>query len=114
MGRSTAEALVWTGQCWEDSRLCHTCWQPECQFSTGGSRPLPGSIPSRLKPGEREDRGYGDVAIHPDEAIFVLHRGWVTINGEYAYVYFIQNEAFVTMIGFRPEEAVGYQPESAT
>lgn len=96
---------VWTGQGWEDDRLCHTCWQPECPQSMGGDRPEPGSIPSKLEPGYRENRGYGDLAIHPEEAVFVLHRGWVTVNGDKAYVYFIQNEAFVTMVGYRPETA---------
>jgi len=59
---------------------------------------LPGSHATRLEPGEREYRGYGEWAVHPDEAQFILHRGYAVVEGVRQPVRFIQNEAFVTQI----------------
>lgn len=82
--------------------LCPVCYQPECPGSTGGSRPSPGCLPSRLQPGEREYRGYDEWVLHPDEARFVLHRGWAVVNGKRTTeVRFIHNEAYVTQLRVR-------------
>jgi len=61
-------------------------------------------MPSRLNPGQHEYRGYWDWAVHPDEAVFLLHRGYAVIDGEKAPVQFIHNEAFVTQIAVIPKE----------
>jgi hypothetical protein len=61
-------------------------------------------MPSRLKPGEREYRGYQDWAVHPRDAVELLHRGTVTIDGHPAHVQWIHNEAFVTQIAVIPQE----------
>ena len=63
-----------------------------------GSRPEPGPAASRLNPGEREYRGYEEWAVHPDEACFVLHRGYALVDGRRAEVQFIHNEAYVTQL----------------
>lgn len=91
----------WTGNAWIDVRICSVCHQPECSRSPVGGfvkRPPAGAIPSRLKPGEREYRGYQEWAVHPDEASFLLHRGYAIVDGVRAEVQFIHNEAFVTQI----------------
>lgn len=90
--------LTWTNQGWVDSRLCSTCYQPECPLSEGGSRPNPGVIPTRLAPGEREYRGYCEWVVHPEEAIFILHRGFALVDGQREAVWFIHNEAYVTQL----------------
>lgn len=51
-----------------------------------------------LSPGERDYRGYGDWALHPEEATFLLHRGYALVDGKPQIVRFISNEAFVTMV----------------
>lgn len=89
---------IWTGAIWIDRELCSVCYQPECASSTGGARPPAGVIPSRLSPGEREYRGYNEWAVHPDEAIYILHRGFALVDGQQRPVRFIHNEAFVTQI----------------
>jgi hypothetical protein len=78
--------------------ICPVCHQPECSESTGGERPAPGDFATRLKPGERAYRGYIDWAVHPEEAVFVLHRGYAVVDGTPQPVYFDHNEAFVTQI----------------
>ena len=78
--------------------LCPICYQPECVASTGGERPLPGAVPSRLEPREREYRGYCEWVVHPDEARFILHRGYAIVDGVRAKVTFIHNEAYVTQL----------------
>jgi len=78
--------------------LCSVCQQPECPESNEGERPQPGCLPEKLGPGRVVSRGYGEWVVHPDEAVFVLHRGYVNVNGEPRKVRFIQNEAFVTQI----------------
>jgi len=78
--------------------LCSVCFQPECPESTEGARPTPASHSTRLEPGERAYRGYIDWAVHPDEAVFVLHRGYAVVDGERQSVYFDHNEAYVTQI----------------
>lgn len=90
--------MIWTGQCFVDARACQVCFQPECDLSGPVERPRPGAIPSRLEQGEREYRGYCEWAVHPDEARFILHRGYAIVNGERAKVLFVQNEAFVTQL----------------
>ena len=77
---------------------CSVCFQPECFQSAGGKRPPPGSHAARLAPGERQYRGYGDWIVHPEEATFVLHRGYALVNGERQRVTFSHNEAYVTQI----------------
>lgn len=81
-----------------DDCCCHICQQPECASSHGGARHPAGASPSRLEPGEHEYRGYWDWAVHPDEASFLLHRGYAIVDGQKAPVQFIHNEAFVTQI----------------
>lgn len=78
--------------------LCPVCFQPECVESDGVERPLPSTHSTKLNPGERDYRGYIDWAVHPDEAMFVLHRGYAVVNGEQRHAYFDHNEAFVTQI----------------
>ena len=78
--------------------LCSVCRQPECPQSSGDARPLPGSNPSRLLPGQREYRGYEEWAVHPDEARYVLHQGFALVDGRREVVQFIHNEAYVTQI----------------
>jgi hypothetical protein len=78
--------------------LCSVCFQPECPESTEGVRPGTASHSTVLEPGERAYRGYIDWAVHPDEAMFVLHRGYAVVNGTAQPVYFDHNEAFVTQI----------------
>jgi len=78
--------------------LCPICFQPECPESSEGERPAPGSLPEKLRPGHVVSRGYGEWVVHPEEAVFVLHRGYVTVNGEPRKARFIHNEAFVTQI----------------
>lgn len=78
--------------------VCPTCFQPECPESHGGDRGTPGALPEKIEPGHRTSRGYGEWAVHPLEAVHVLHRGYVNVNGEPRKVRFIQNEAFVTQI----------------
>src|SRR5574341_2651012 len=77
---------------------CSVCRQPECPESTGGGRPEPGDIPTRLRDGQRDYRGYGEWAVHPNEAIFLLHRGYAVVEGVRQRVRFIHNEAFVTQV----------------
>jgi hypothetical protein len=74
------------------------CHQPECPESSEGKRPEPATHSTQLAPGERAYRGYIDWAVHPDEAMFVLHRGYALVNGTAQPVYFDHNEAFVTQI----------------
>ncbi len=78
--------------------LCQVCFQPECPESTEGQRPSASTHSTRLKPGERSYRGYIDWAVHPEEARFVLHRGYAIVNGEQRHVHFDHNEAFITQI----------------
>lgn len=79
--------------------LCDICHQPECLFSCGGlQRPRAGAMPSKLLAGEREYRGYQEWAVHPEEAMFVLHRGYALVDGEKQPVSWIHNEAFITQI----------------
>lgn len=78
--------------------VCSVCYQPECDWSLGGSRPGAGAVPTVLEPGRREYRGYGEWAVHPDEAIMVLHRGYAIVDGERQPVWFVHNEAHVTQI----------------
>jgi hypothetical protein len=78
--------------------LCQVCFQPECPESVDEGRPGTATHSTRLNPGERKYRGYIDWAVHPDEAQFVLHRGYAIVNGEQRHVYFDHNEAFVTQI----------------
>ncbi len=78
--------------------LCSVCFQPECPESTDGQRPSPSTHSTRLEPGGRDYRGYIDWAVHPDEAQFVLHRGYAIVDGKKRPVYFDHNEAFVTQI----------------
>ncbi len=90
--------MIWTGQGFVDERLCPVCYQPECPESDGGDRPSPGISPSQLKDGEHEYRGYAEWAVHPSEAIFLLHRGYAVVNGQQERVLFIHNEAHVTQL----------------
>ena len=78
--------------------ICPVCHQPECPDSSEGARERPGSHATRLGPGQRQYRGYDDWAVHPDEARYVLHRGYALVNGEQRHVHFVRNEAFVTML----------------
>ncbi len=79
--------------------LCRICHQPECESSHGETRVITsGSIPTRLEPGGREYRGYGDWAVHPYEARLVLHRGYAIVDGNPANVFFIHNEKHATQI----------------
>ena len=78
--------------------VCPVCHQPECPESRGGSRPPAGCLPSRLDVGEREYRGYEEWALHPSEASFLLHQGFVLVDGQPAQVQFIHNEAYVTQV----------------
>lgn len=78
--------------------LCEVCYQPECPESSDAERPAPATHSTRLEPGQRAYRGYIDWAVHPDEAMFVLHRGYAVVNGTAQPVYFDHNEAFVTQI----------------
>lgn len=78
--------------------VCPICFQPECPESHGGERSAPGVLPEILDPGQVNGRGYGEWVVHPEEAMFVLHRGYVNVNGDPRKVHFIQNEAFVTQI----------------
>ena len=78
--------------------VCGVCQQPECPDSEGGARPKPGSHATKLEPGGRDYRGYGEWALHPDEARFLLHRGYALVEGERSDVTFVQNEAFVTQV----------------
>ena len=78
--------------------LCPVCFQPECPESTSGERPPAADFSTRLQPGERDYRGYIDWAVHPEEAVFVLHRGYAIVDGKSQYVYFDHNEAYVTQI----------------
>lgn len=55
-------------------------------------------MPSRLDPGGREYRGYEEWAVHPEEAVVVLHRGYALVDGERCHVELIHNEAHVTQI----------------
>lgn len=88
----------WTGFGHVDALLCPICCQPECPDSRGGERPRPGAVPSRLALGERDYRGYCEWAVHPDEARFLLHRGYALVDGVRERVWFIHNEAYVTQI----------------
>ena len=36
--------------------------------------------------------------LHPDEARYLLHRGYAVVDGERMPVWFIHNEAFVTQV----------------
>jgi hypothetical protein len=36
--------------------------------------------------------------VHPEEASFVLHRGYALVDGERRYVRFSHNEAYVAQI----------------
>lgn len=93
--------MIWTGNSYVEDGVCPICFQPECPRSPVGvgiKRPPAGSIPSQLNPGQREYRGYQEWAIHPDEAVFLLHRGYAIVDGERAEIQFIHNEAFVTQI----------------
>lgn len=90
--------------------VCPTCHQPECPSSSGGARAPAGAFPSRLKPGQKEYRGYRDWAVHPDEAQFVLHRGYAIVDGRKVRVEFIHNEAYVTQIALIPEGAAFWDP----
>jgi len=83
---------------------CPICHQPECPSSSGGARHPAGDSPSKLSPGQREYRGYEDWAVHPQDAVQLLHRGSVTLNGRPAHVQWIHNEAFVTQIAVIPQE----------
>jgi hypothetical protein len=78
--------------------LCQVCFQPECPDSTSGERPGTTAFSSRVDPGRHEYRGYGEWAIHPDEARYVLHRGYAIVDGQRRHVKWIHNEAFVTQI----------------
>ena len=78
--------------------LCSVCYQPECPESQDETRPLPASHATRLEPGERDYRGYGDWATHPDEARYLLHRGYALVDGKPQPARFLHNEAFVTMV----------------
>jgi hypothetical protein len=81
--------------------LCSVCFQPECPDSNGEERPAPSTHSTRLEPGERDYRGYIDWAVHPEEAVFVLHRGYAVVNGTAQPVWFDHNEAYVTQIQVR-------------
>jgi len=76
--------------------VCPVCQQPECPDSFAGVRPPPGVNSTRLEPGQLQYRGYGDFIVHPDEAVFVLHRGYVLLDGEPQVVSFTHNEPYVT------------------
>ncbi len=79
--------------------LCSVCHQPECDQSHGEVRvSTSGSQPTLLDPGIREYRGYGDWAVHPDEARLVLHRGYAIVDGKQSNVFFIHNEKHATQI----------------
>jgi hypothetical protein len=78
--------------------LCEVCFQPECPESTEGSRPSAATHSTKLEPGQREYRGYIDWAVHPEEAVYVLHRGYAIVDGVQRPVYFDHNEAHVTQI----------------
>ena len=86
---------IWTGNDWVDEDVCQVCYQPECPHSKGGSRR---ADVMKLAPGQRDYRGYGEWAVHPDEASFILHRGYAIVEGTQQRVAFIHNEAFVTQI----------------
>jgi hypothetical protein len=88
----------WTGNSYVDNNICQICYQPECADSVGGVRPSAGSHAARLIRSQREYRGYCEWAVHPDEARFILHRGYALINGRRAHVTFIHNEAYVTQL----------------
>jgi len=78
--------------------LCGVCQQPECPDSTDGERLPPGTHATKLEPGQRSYRGYNDWAVHPDEARFVLHRGYALVNGKPQHARFVQNEAYATVL----------------
>lgn len=78
--------------------VCPTCYQPECSESTDGERPTPGSIPQRVAPGRPISCGYGEWAVHPEEAQHILHRGHVLVDGEPRKARFVRNEAFIAQI----------------
>ena len=78
--------------------LCATCFQPECPESLGGDRPRPGTHAVKPNPGEHWPRGYGEWAIHPDEASFTLHRGYALVEGVRQPIRFVYNEAFATVV----------------
>jgi hypothetical protein len=78
--------------------LCQICFQPECPESTDEGRPGTATHSTRLQPGQREYRGYIDWAVHPEEAQFILHRGYAIVDGVQRPVYFDHNEAYVTQV----------------
>ena len=55
-------------------------------------------MPSRLEDGQHEYRGYCEWAVHPNEAKFLLDRGYAIVNGERCHVWFIHEEEFVTQL----------------
>lgn len=76
--------------------MCDVCFQPECDGLN--ARPPAATHSTRLSPGERDYRGYGDWAIHPEEATFLLHRGYALVDGKPQRVRFLHNESYVTMV----------------
>jgi hypothetical protein len=87
---------LWTGNDWVDPSVCRVCFQPECPESQGGRRRHSEGV--RVEDGQHQARGYGEWAVHPNEAIFLLHRGYAIVDGVKQPVRFIHNEAFVTQI----------------
>lgn len=87
--------------------ICQVCFQPECVDSGDGVRPAGGAMPSRLGRGGREYRGYCEWAVHPDEAVMLLHRGYAVVDGARRRVWFIHNERFVTQVRVQDSD-VGY------
>ena len=89
---------IWVGNDWVDESVCGVCFQPECPESYGGTRPQARERTPKLTPGQRDYRGYGEWALHPEEATFLLHRGYAIVEGRKQPVTFIHNEAFVTQV----------------
>lgn len=80
--------------------VCRVCFQPECPQSSGGNRPASGAFPSPIRPipGRATYMGYGDWAMHPDEAVFVLHRGYGFVSGLRHNVTFMGNWPTFTLV----------------
>jgi ribosomal protein S4E len=78
--------------------VCPVCEQPECPRSKGGERAEPGSHPDRPSPGQRIYRGYCEWAIHPDEAVLILHQGYVLVDGVRRRAGLVHNDAYATIV----------------
>lgn len=77
---------------------CSVCFQPECPESTGGIRPQPGSATPRPERGNSQFFGYGDWAMHPLDAIELLHRGYALVDGRRSRVRMQFNLAYAAIV----------------